>query len=187
MSNGVRRLRRILCALGGATLLGVGCLGAFGYRRFCRLDSRFYQPRADTVIRLVIERSFERPVSFTLLERAGSVRLETFVVPDRDRDGLWGHRFWRTRRLTPDEWATVQALVAQTKARFVANEHQPLFCDGSTWHLSIRTKAGLDTVTRRCPESFRRDERYRALCALGVLFSETAGWPLSRESLVGDR
>lgn len=183
----LRKILRVLCVLAGAALLVLGCLFAFGYRRFCGLDSRFYQPRADTVIRLVIERSFEMPISFTVLERAGVARLEVFAPPGPGRNEHWGRGRWRNRVLTPAEWVQVRTLVAKTDVRVLASEHQPLFNDGSTWHLSIRTKGGLETVTRHCPDSFPDNERYQALCALALLLDEAADWPILRDDLVAER
>lgn len=180
------KLLRASIVISGVLLLILLVVGFWCYRRFCGLDSRFYHPRGTTVVRLVIYRSFEMPVSFTVIERGGVARVETFLATGPDRRQHWHRGCWRGRSLTSAEWAQVQALLAQADMRVLASEHQPLFNDGSTWHLSVRTTTGLETVTRHCPDGFLGNHRYKALCALGLLLDAAAGWPIPSEELVSE-
>ena len=177
----VQKVAAIVAAVVAVLLISAG---GFCYRRFCDLDSHFYDPDGDTVIRLRVERSFEMPVSFTVIRRGDGVTLEVFSPPGSGRDERWTKGCWRSRDLGAAQWAEVQALVREMDIRVLANEHQPLFMDGSTWRLSIRTAAGLERAMRRCPDGYQRDRRYQALCALGLLLDEASGWPIPREGLV---
>lgn len=174
------RILKVLAVVSAFATVLLVVTASFCYRRFCELDSRFYHPDGDVGIRLRIERSFEMPVSYTVIQRGDAVALETFVPPGTDCEGRWSMGCWRSRDLDGACWTEVQRLVRTMEIPVLANVHQPLYMDGSTWHVSVRTAMGLERVSRQCPEAYTDEARHKALCQLGLLFDEASGWPIPR-------
>jgi len=150
------------------------------YRRFCDLDSHFYAPSAEIVVRLTIDRSFDPPLSFTVTKTKKGATLEACVLP-----APYHFTFsYVTRSLADPELKKIINLVERADIPGMGHTKQLLYMDGSTWNIGVARHGTVEKVSVRCPDVSTDNVRYANLVELGKTLNEYSDFVTATERLL---
>ena len=179
------KLLKYVLIYSAATLAAIVLMGItisfWCYHRFCDLDSRLYSPSAESVVRLTIDRSFDPPLSFTVIHTKTDTTLEACALPNA------GSNFFTfsyvTCSLGDKEWKKIVDLIEKAEIPMIAHGKHGMYLDGSVWHISIARSGAVEKASIPNPDSRQDDVRYTSLFELGKMLNENADFITATERL----